>query len=167
MWYKDRLACDRRPWRNIFNVFSAQSLFQARKLCLFLWWFLSPLPHLHFLMLCPSAFVFFFTNSLLFFPFFPEAFSVFVLKMTSFLPLQAAPLGPRGGVFDSLVCNYGPLSVSHLKPHGHSMLFLVNTLFKICYISSMFTACVSCLIFWTQTKNVGFSQKVGHTGISI
>lgn len=42
--------------------------------------------------------------------FFSEAFSVFVLKMTSFLPLQADPLRPRGGVFDSLLCNYVPLS---------------------------------------------------------
>lgn len=41
--------------------------------------------------------------------FFPEAFSVFVLKMTSFLPLQADPLRPRGGVFDSLS------SLSHLS----------------------------------------------------
>lgn len=94
------------------------------------------MPHLHFLILCPSAFVFFFTNWLFFFP---EAFSVFVLKMTSFLPLQADPLRPRGGVFDSLLCNYGPLSPSHLKLHAGSMsltlilliLFLVIVL-KIC-----------------------------------
>lgn len=77
--------------------------------------------------------------------FFPEAFSVFVLKMTSFLPLQAAPLGPRGGVFDSLVCNYGPLSASHLKLHGHSrhLCCFLSTLFlKIRYIYCMFTLCI-------------------------
>jgi len=82
---------------------SPLSLFRARILCLFLWRFLYPMPHLHLLILCPSAFVFFSTNGL-FFP--PEAFSVFVLKMTSFLPLQAGPPeAERRCVWQSLISN--------------------------------------------------------------
>lgn len=43
-----------------------------------------------------------------FFFFLAEAFSVYAPKMTSFLPLQAVPWRPGGGVVDSLACNYAP-----------------------------------------------------------
>ncbi len=66
------------------------------------------MPHLHFLILCPSAFVFFFTNRSLF-------QRPFLFLFWKWLPSFLYKLTPWGR---GEVCNYAPLSPSHLKLHA-------------------------------------------------